>query len=151
MATVIDQAFRQQVLNVIAAQVPQFANAPVEKGRVDADQVPTTRIQYQRATEDQETFLDGATPGLGDVTFDVEIQALNDDDTQLIVAALKAIQPTGLNGFRGLIGGSTIWAHGIFIGDHGDEYQPRLLNADEGYSVSTFQAQVLFDEAVSEQ
>lgn len=141
----IDEAFRAKIVALLPAG---YTEVPVQKGKISATQ-PETRIQFDRATEDQETFLDGSTVGLGDVTFDVEIQALSDDDTQAIVAGIKGMQPAGLNAFRGLVSG--IFIHGIFTGDHGDQYQPRLLSADEGFSVATFQAQVIFDEPTSEQ
>ena len=47
----------------------------------------------------------------------------------------------GLDGFRGVFGGTT--ALGIFVADHVDDYQPAMLDADEGYDLATFQATVI--------
>ncbi len=45
---------------------------------------------------------------------------------------------SGLNGYRGAMGNSTVL--GMFVEDHSDDYVPLLLDADEGYFVSTFRA-----------
>jgi hypothetical protein len=31
----------------------------------------------------------------------------------------------------------------MFVSDHTDEYEPRLLDADEGYTIATFQVEVI--------
>ncbi len=45
----------------------------------------------------------------------------------------------GLHGYRGTVGGTGFL--GIFVSDHDDEYQPNLTDDDEGFFISTFQAQ----------
>lgn len=51
-----------------------------------------------------------------------------------------AVKSPGLNGYQGTVGG-TIFL-GVFTQDQSDQYEPKLLDEDEGYFVGSFQAQV---------
>ncbi len=49
----------------------------------------------------------------------------------------------GLNGYRGAIASGYI--HGAIVSDQSDDYQPKLLDADEGYAVASFQVTVIHE------
>jgi hypothetical protein len=111
----------------------------IEKGVVSSGQ-PPTRVYFQRQTENQDLFQNGSACNKTTV-FDVEVAALNDDaTTQSMADTLK----NALNGFQGAFGSANnSWALGMFVSDHTDEYEPRLLDADEGYTIATFQVEVI--------
>ena len=186
----------------------------VEKGKISEEQI-TTRVFFQKSNENNDLDLDG-TGGLVETTFDVEVAALNDDDTAQTMALqlgtvaktlttlngainasvtsvvvnsvanlpanglpfivivdseklkITAISGTtltvvrgyksttaashltgasvtviGLNGFRGTSGNT--FFHGVLCNDQNDDYQPKMLDADEGYAVVSFQALVIHE------
>lgn len=126
----IDEDFRTKLTQLLPA------GTPIEKGLVSEEALPT-RVYYQVATSNQDTDLDG-TQGLSETAFDVECAALSDDATaQTLAAAVKS----ALNGFHGKFGASSV-ALGMFVSDHADDYQPRGVDADDGYHVAAFQVTV---------
>ena len=122
---------------------------PIEKGKISQSQ-PATRIYYQRAEANRDIDLSGAGM-LYETSFDVECAALNDDGTcQVLAQALKEgprAATKGLNGYRGAIGSGGNFCHGAFVADHSDDYEPKLLNADEGYSVAAFRVLIIHEAA----
>ncbi len=54
-----------------------------------------------------------------------------------------AVTVSGLDGYRG--SAASTWIHGVSVADQSDEYQSRMLDADEGYAVASFQMQVIHD------
>lgn len=128
----IDTDFRGKLV----ALLPTGTTA--EKGFISAGQ-PTTRVYFQRANENQEVFQSGAAQNK-ETIFDVEVAVLNDDAA---VQSLADTLKSALNGFQGAFGNGNTWALGMFVSDHSDDYQPRLLDADEGYEIATFQVMVI--------
>lgn len=125
----IDEDFRTYL---VAQSIPN--GTPVEKGKISMEQA-TTRVLFQRAEENDDLFLNGSN-GLQTVIFDVECGARDEATAQNMASTLK----TALNGHQGALGNSA--ALGIFVEDHSDEYQPMMLDSDEGYDIATFRAVV---------
>jgi hypothetical protein len=123
----------------------------VEKGKIAATQ-PRRRVYMQRGSTNRDVTVAGAGL-LYETYFDIEVASLEDDaDAQAICQHLKEgpgpdpLSPLpGLNGFRGTWGGHYI--HGAFVSDHEDDYQPRLLDADEGYFIAAFRLLVIHEAA----
>jgi hypothetical protein len=130
---VIDQDFRTKLLALLAAD---FEDVPVEKGKVSEDKAQPW-VYYQRGGGDQDTDLDGTKSSIRETWFDIEVAGLDDDAVQPVADALK----DGLNGFRGSMGSSTVL--GAFWESHSDDYAPKHLDADEGFYLATFRAQVI--------
>ena len=129
--SLIDEDFRTALVSLLPA------GTTIEKGTI-SDERPTTRVYYQRSQANQDTHLNG-DQGLTTTVFDVEVAALADDATaQSLAGTIKA----ALNGSRGVMGASSS-ALGVFVADHADDYQPRGVDADDGYCVAAFQVSVI--------
>lgn len=127
--SVIDEDFR----TLLAANAP--GGTTIEKGTISEEQIPT-RVYYQRSAATTDLFLDKSV-GITESVFDVEVATLNDDaTTQSIAAQIK----TALNGYQGTTGSTGVLA--TFVADHADDYQPRGVDADDGYTVAAFQVTV---------
>jgi hypothetical protein len=112
------------------------ATIPVEKDKISEEQ-PTRRVWFGRTNDNSDLFLN-ASAGLTETVFDVEVATLEDDsETQTLANTLKA----GLNGFQGTVGSTSFL--GVFVQDHSDDYEARLLDDDQGYYVATFQARAI--------
>ncbi len=130
----IDEDFRQKLLTYAVG-------LPVEKGKVSEDQPQALRVEFERGESNTETYTSGAG-ALTETLFDVEVQGTSPAPVQALVAQVKADQVNGgLNGFAGAMGASTVL--GCWVMDHDDDYQPKLLDADEGFYVATFRVQVI--------
>ncbi len=125
-----DEDFYARLKTLIAAY-----STSVEKSKVSEEQ-PPARVEYERAEQNTDTFLNGAA-GLTETLYDVEVGGPDDNAVQIQAAAIKA----GLNGFSGAMG-STV-ALGCWVSDHSDDYEPHLLDADEGTYLATFRVQVI--------
>ncbi len=127
--SMIDEDFR----TLLAANVPN--GTVIEKGTISAEQIPT-RVYYQRSAATTDLFLNKSL-GITETVFDVEIAARDDDATvQTLADAVK----TALNGYQGTTGSTGVLA--TFVADHADDYQPRGVDADDGYDVAAFQVTV---------
>ena len=129
----IDEDFRTALVGLLPS------GTPIEKGVIGDEQTPT-RVYYQRSSGNQDVYLDGA-PGLTTTVFDVEAAALADDTTvQSLMATIKTMHGYPANGVALTHGTSSIL--GIFVADHADDYQPRGVDADDGYVVAAVQISV---------
>lgn len=130
----IDEDFRTKLLSYTAG-------APVEKGKVSEDQPQALRVEFERGESNTDTYTSGGA-GLTETLFDVEVQGTSPGPVQALVALVKSDALSGgLNGFSGAMGASTVL--GCWVMDHDDDYQPKLLDADEGFYVATFRVQVI--------
>jgi hypothetical protein len=132
----------------MATLVP--ANTVIEKGWIDQTATPAKRIFYQRSEANHEVDLAG-NGLLYETLFDVEVAALEDDATcQTLAQDLKGgpdANTHGLNGYRGRMGDANTGTFTQYVctSDHSDSYEPRLLDADEGYSIASFQVLVIHE------
>lgn len=150
----IDQDLRAFLITLLPAAATDvggvaLTGTPVEKGKASATQTPPF-VQYQRADANRDVFLDGSGQ-LYETDFDVECYALDEATAQALAQAFKEgpnANTAGLNGFRGTWGsGPGTFIHGSFAQDHSDDYEPKLLDADEGYSVASIRVHVIHDTA----
>jgi len=56
-----------------------------------------------------------------------------------------AVYAVGLNGYRGPLIQTGVFCHGAFVEDHSDDYVPKLLDADEGYFIASFQLMIVHE------
>lgn len=150
----IDEDFRTFLLTLLPTLTSDvggvnLSTTPIEKGKSSSVQTPPI-IVYQRSESNRDLFLDG-TGQLYETAFDVECYALDEPTAQVLAQAIKEGPNAGIhgaNGFRGTWGsGPGTFIHGAFAQDHSDDYQPKLLDADEGYSVASLQVQVIHETA----
>lgn len=130
----------------LATLLPTGRTIPVEKGKVSMTQ-PPLRVYFDRADANRDVDQ-GGQGGLYETWFDIEVAALDDEASPVTIAqgikdGVGAV--LGLNGFRGTM--ANTFVHGAFAFDQNDDYQPRVLDADEGYYVSAFRLQVIHDTA----
>lgn len=128
----IDEDFRTKLKSYADA-----FNVPVEKDKVSEEQ-PRFRVEFERAESNPETFTNGAALA-GESIFDVEVagQAPDKAMVQNLADAIKA----GLNGFSGTVGGTVFL--GAWVSDHSDDYEPHLLDYDDGTFTASFRVQVI--------
>ena len=136
----IDEDFLYMLQNSITG-VP--SGTAVEKGVV-SEEMPSTRIYFQRSDSEQDLMLNG-NQALTTTVFDVEVAALDDNAVQPLAKSLKDV----LNGYMGAFGSNYAdtanhsVALGMFVSDHSDDYQPRVVDADDGYHVAAFQTKII--------
>ncbi len=96
---------------------------------------PDPRIWYRRAQEETDRYLDG-TPMVSDSVWDVEVIGTGDDTVLDLVDVVR----TALDGHSGTVGTRTV--QGIFCEDHADEYIPRGVGDEEGFTVAALRLRV---------
>jgi hypothetical protein len=142
----IEEDLRTYLATLLPTVPVDLSATPIEKGRVSQSQ-PSPRVHFQRAESNRDVDLSGSGM-LYETAFDVEVGAVNDDPTcQTIAEALKEGQTGagGLNGYRGAMGGN--FCHGAFVSDHADDYEPKLLDADDGWNIAAFRVLVIHQSA----
>ncbi len=123
----------------------------IEKGDVSVERTPT-RIFFDRSDSEQDLMLN-ADQGLTTTIFNVEVASLAVDSAipsgDAVVQPLTKTLKDVLNGFRGAFGSNFADTSyhsvslGMFVSDHADDYQPRGVDADDGYFVAAFQVKIV--------
>lgn len=117
--------------------LPNAANAGViEYNRID-ENGPTTRIWYQRRTEQRDISSAGESL-INTIHFDLEVMSLDLDEAQTIAAEVRTL----LNGHAGPMGNTN--ALEVWCADASDEYVSRGQSVDEGMNIIAFDVQILF-------
>jgi len=96
---------------------------------------PDPRIWFRRAREETLKHMD-TTSGPTESEWDVEVIG-TDDDT---VLDLAEVVRTTLDGYRGAFGSRTV--QGVFVSDHDDEYIPRGVADEEGFTVAALRLRI---------
>ena len=109
---------------------------PVQQDRIDASQLATPRVWFQRQSQTTEVFVNG-TPGQTDTVFDVEVCGEDIDAVQNLANTLR----TSLNGYSGIMLFDRVL--GTFVNEANDEYIFKNFDADDGFHVAAFQVQVI--------
>lgn len=116
--------------------LPDAADGGVVQQNTIDQESPDTRIWFQRADTEHELDQDG-TKGLKHIIFDIEIMSLDID----VALDLTEVVKDELHGYMGTFGNSSVL--GIFVESHGDEYEPKGTNEDEGLNVSALQVKII--------
>ncbi len=129
--------------NFVVALASVLPNGTVIEESTISEDKAQTRVWFRRADEETELHLDG-TEGLTTTEFDVEVHSTDIDEAQELAAAIKApVARDGLHGFQGTMGDMEV--AGVFVSNQDDSYQPKGLNADDGFFVPALKVKVMFD------
>ena len=145
----IDEDFLYKLQAISQTVYPD--GVAIEKGDISTERMPT-RIYFDRSDSEQDLMLNG-DQGLTTTVFNVEVASLTIDTTtpngDAIVQPLTKTLKDVLNGFRGAFGSNAADTNyhsvslGMFVSDHADDYQPRGVDADDGYFVAAFQVKIV--------
>jgi hypothetical protein len=120
----------------LIAYLQGLTNVPVEMNKI-SEGVSYPAVFVQRRPSQHALLLNGA-PTVAEDNYVVECYGKDIDAVENVAATVLA----GLNGYKGLMGGSFILA--AFVSDSADDYQSRvLLSTDEGFHVSSMDVQIL--------
>lgn len=134
----IDADLRTKLLAVLSAA--GYDSVPVQQNYASADQ-GQPRVWYQRRSDSPDTFLSSAEQTVREVTWSVEVDALDPDAGGAVADLIQSSHPAGMHGFSGRMGSTQVL--GCWAEDAGDEYQPRGLDLDDGYHVSAFNLKMI--------
>ncbi len=145
----IDEDFLYKVQTITQTYTP--TGIAVEKGDISSERTPT-RIFFNRSDSEQDLMLNG-DQALTTTVFNVEVASLAADSTAAsgddVVQPLTKTLKDALNGFRGAFGSNFAdndyhsVSLGMFVSDHSDDYEPRGVDADDGYCVAAFQVKIV--------
>lgn len=121
----------------VLAEMPGVAAPGACLHNVVLENPPTPRIWYSCSNSDEELDI-GGSGGLVESEFDIEVVSDDLDEAQDIAAAVKRL----LNGKRGTFGTQTV--QGVFVSDQTDEYVPRSLADETGYTVVGLRARIFY-------